>query len=57
MSRNSKELESFTEYCLANPEERFFQALRNWSKVDYIGKGSFTREGIAWEDTFYEEDI
>jgi hypothetical protein len=35
-SRNSKALESFFMYCLANPEQRFWQALKNWSKFDSV---------------------
>ena len=31
MTRNSKVLEDFTRYCIEHPEERFWQALRNWS--------------------------
>lgn len=33
----SKELlENFTAYCAENPEQRFFQALRNWLKVEAV---------------------
>lgn len=31
-SRNKGSLESFTAYCKEHPQERFFQALRNWAK-------------------------
>lgn len=30
-TRNSETLTSFAEYCRSNPEQRFWQALRNWS--------------------------
>jgi hypothetical protein len=30
-TRNSKLLESFVTYCRQHPDERFWQALRNWS--------------------------
>jgi hypothetical protein len=33
---NQKQLESFTAYCKANPNERFWQALRNWSEASCI---------------------
>jgi len=33
----SKELlDSFTKYCENNPEQRFWQALTNWSKFKFI---------------------
>lgn len=31
-----KTLDSFITYCYANPEERFWQALRNWSGYTFI---------------------
>ena len=31
MSKNELKLKSFTKYCKAHPEERFYQALVNWS--------------------------
>lgn len=59
-------LESFTKYCKANPEQRFFQALRNWVREEidadcnfiFIGSHSFatceTEEAIKnLRDTFY----
>lgn len=41
-------LESFAEYCGNHPEERFWQALRNWSKRKIIqadGQDTFFWEG------------
>lgn len=35
-SKNSKTLDSFIQYCIAHPEERFWQALRNWSDHAFI---------------------
>lgn len=35
-TRNSDALASFTEYCQAHPNERFWQALRNWSGWPFI---------------------
>ncbi len=29
--RNEAVLQDFTAYCRVNPEQRFWQALRNWS--------------------------
>lgn len=56
-------LHSFMEYCVANPQQRFWQALRNWTmtKVDrnvgfiYFGYGSSFDE-IETKDTFYLPD-
>ena len=39
-SKNIKQLKSFTAYCLSHKDERFWQALRNWSKSNYILKSS-----------------
>jgi hypothetical protein len=43
-SKNRKVLESFIDYCILHPEERFFQALSN-----YIGKTIRAND----DDTFY----
>lgn len=53
MTRNSKTLKEFTEYCKAHPSERFWQALRNWADVPYVFFGE-THEG-KFVDTFYLE--
>jgi hypothetical protein len=36
MDKNSKQLKSFIEFCKKHPEQRFWQALRNWAKADYV---------------------
>lgn len=46
-NRNSEVLKSFIEYCAEHPEERFWQALRNWSGYGYIFADAL--------DTFYFE--
>jgi len=46
-SRNSATLASFALYCQQNPEQRFWQALRNWSEHSFIVADSV--------DTFYWE--
>lgn len=38
MSKNSKQLRKFVLYCLDNPNQRFYQALRNWSGNAFILK-------------------
>lgn len=66
MNKNQEELNSFVEYCTAHPEQRFWQALRNWSNKQYssdishilIATGfDVSQEGDAGyagiEDTFY----
>lgn len=35
-TRNSEVLASFVDYCIANPDQRFWQALGNWSGCGYI---------------------
>lgn len=36
MSKNSELLAKFVAYCEDNPEQRFWQALRNWSGYPFI---------------------
>lgn len=69
--KSLKMLHSFVNYCLENPEERFFQALTNWSKehIKLQGGGvSFVMVGnhqcfphmmeskCPFVDTFYFEN-
>jgi hypothetical protein len=57
MSRNSVVLASFVAYCKAHPDERFWQALRNWcGKYNFI----YATSTPLWDieelnDTFYWE--
>lgn len=54
MSKNEKLLKSFTSYCYKHKEERFWQALRNWAKFNFLMAYWTTKEGIDEEgDTFY----
>jgi hypothetical protein len=56
-SRNQKSLESFTKYCKENPEQRFFQALRNWIRITIdprwnwlcVSDGKDTKDTFNWE--------
>lgn len=54
--RSEPTLWSFVKYCVEHPEERFWQALRNWSQYAAILTGSFQEGGdwrlIADKDTF-----
>jgi hypothetical protein len=36
MNKNKKVLDSFVKYCNKHPEQRFWQALRNWVGVNFI---------------------
>jgi len=59
--KSRKLLSSFIKYCLDNPDQRFWQALRNWSGYNFI-YGSNAEKNMAevcsrnfLEDTFYKE--
>jgi len=60
--KSKKSLDSFIKYCKANKTQRFWQALRNWSKYEFIygsNKNVYVEEidvGNDFEDTFYKED-
>lgn len=49
--KSKKLLESFEDYCHEHPDERFWQALRNWSEYNFIYGSNLTN----FEDTFYKE--
>lgn len=53
VNKNKKSLDSFTEYCIKFPEQRFWQALRNWFGIGFIGISNNLEE---WKDTFYLEE-
>jgi len=44
-------LDSLVEYCQNHPEERFWQALRNWSKWSFIYASN--KMCLDCLDTFY----
>jgi hypothetical protein len=50
-SKNGKVLQSFIDYCVAHPYQRFWQALRNWSASSFI----FASKAGVVKDTFYWE--
>ena len=54
-SMNLKTLIDFRDYCREHPEERFWQALRNWSGADFILRGSGPVDDMELHDTFYDE--
>ena len=57
-----KLLESFTAYCKKYPEQRFWQALCNWSgshsiqSVKSTGKVFTSKRAFIHRDTFYWEN-
>ena len=53
-SKNYDLLQSLTTYCLAHPEERLWQALRNWSGFNAIFVLDEKAEDL--KDTFYWEN-
>jgi hypothetical protein len=61
-SRNSELLDSFIAYCAEHPNERFWQALRNWSgwgcvlvSREWNTVWRSQMDGVA-QDTFYWEE-
>lgn len=40
MNKNIDLLRSFIAYCVSHPDQRFWQALRNWSGHNFIYVGS-----------------
>ena len=61
-TRNSEVLTDFIAYCLLHPDERFWQALLNWSGFNFIyvsPKSEDTKYGRTpekvYRDTFYFE--
>jgi hypothetical protein len=53
-SRNKKQRDSFIEYCKEHPQERFWQALRNWSGYGFVG---YSIDGKEFRDLFYKEGV
>jgi hypothetical protein len=55
ISKNIKLRESFNQYCILHPEQRFWQALRSWSGSPYILKSRYLPPDPHIQDTFYFE--
>ncbi len=55
--RSQEALESFTIYCRTHPDQRFWQALANWSRWKFIYGSDLVsfREGDF--DTFHLEGL
>lgn len=58
--KSNKQLKNFVDYCLEHPEERFWQALRNWSGAGFIFWTDSTidpaKVNKKFIDTFYWEE-
>lgn len=53
MNKNKGLLQSFVAYCDEHPEQRFWQALRNWSGVSFVQVIRVANDSAV--DTFYFE--
>ena len=51
-TRNRETLADFVAYCEANPNQRFWQALRNWAGVGFV---LLSEDRESMRDTFYRE--
>ena len=51
-SRNAELLKDFTKYCQDYPDQRFWQALRNWAGVGFV---SISNGVDDMKDTYYWE--
>ena len=54
MKTQEELLNSFVAYCKKYPNQRFWQALRNWADVDSI---YVQNDGEELRDTFYVEGM
>lgn len=61
MNKNKATLKAFITFCEANPELRFWQALREFCGANYIlfvdDIDHETGEVRIWKDTFYLDGI
>ena len=55
ISKNRQLLTSFILYCNNHPEERFWQALRNWSGFNFVYVSNDDHLEAEPTDTFYFE--
>ena len=53
--KSLKSLLSFIWYCVRHPKERFWQALRSWSKQEFVYVSQSYFESLLLKDTFYWE--
>lgn len=55
LGRSGRTALSFVIYLIAHPEERFWQALRNWSGYNFVAASNDPVHDIMIHDTFYWE--
>ena len=58
--RSAETKKEFVKYLMSHPEQRFWQAVRNFSEYSFIVGSNVTPEmmsdsGAVMEDTFYKE--
>lgn len=55
--RDNKSKDSFVKYLKGNPDQRLFQAMRNWIQININSKWNwlYISDGKDTEDTFYLE--
>jgi phage terminase large subunit GpA-like protein len=59
-SKNQKVLNNFIKYCQENPDQRFYQALRNWCGYSFVlrtntNSWALDKHKLQIEDTYYIE--
>jgi hypothetical protein len=55
--KSAKLLISFIEYCATHPDQRFWQALRNWAGVGFVCVSDQPVASTGYVvDTFYSEN-
>jgi len=52
-NKNHETLDSFIKYCDSHPEQRLWQALRNWSEENFIWASDERNSDPSFKDTFY----
>ena len=52
-SENKELLDSFVKYCKANPNQRFWQALSNWSPFSFVYGSQKQIENKGLVDLYY----
>ena len=55
-NKNARLLSSFVAYCEKHPEQRFWQALNNWSGFPFIGAATGSI-GNNFKDLYYVNGV
>lgn len=48
--KSKEKLDSFVAFCIDNPNQRFWQALKNWSRAAFI----YRQEKGEWLNTAFD---